>query len=86
MAEETLENINTTDSNINFDETKEAVDLEELQEAASFLKISELKSCPTEAASLKENHKFNNLIIPHKITKNPKINVIGNLIFSADVI
>ena len=56
MAEETLENINATDSNINFDETKEAVDLEELQEAASFLKISELKlKCRAKNLRLKED-------------------------------
>jgi len=56
MAEETLENVNTTDSNINIDETKEAVDLEELQEAASFLKISELKlRCRARNLRLKED-------------------------------
>ena len=56
MAEETLENINATDSNINFDETKEVVDLEELQEAASFLKISELKlKCRAKNLRLKED-------------------------------
>ena len=51
-----------------------------------FLNISELKSEPTEAAILKENHKFNNLIIAHKITINPKTKVIGILMSSADVI
>ena len=49
-----------------------------------FLNISELKSEPTEAAILCENHKFNNLIIPHIITMVPKIKVIGILIFSED--